>query len=50
MSDRERAFGHDEAGSDRIEAGSPSAENAAFVVLGALSAVLVFVHLAGLLP
>ena len=50
MSDRERAFGRVEAEDVGIEAGSPSAENAAFVLLGALCAVLVFVHLAGLLP
>lgn len=36
--------------SDEIEVGSPSVENVVFVVLGALSTVLVLVHLAGLLP
>lgn len=46
MSDPEGEIGEP----DEIEAGSPSVENAVFVVLGALSTVLVFVHLAGLLP
>lgn len=50
MSGRDRGFNGIEVKPDEIEAGSPSVENAVFVLLGALSTVLVLVHLAGLLP